>query len=159
MAFPTARTNKVLNGVAWVMQVLVAGVLVWTGALPKLLGEDVSVALFEVVAGEAMAAPARIGAGVTELLAAVLLLGPGVRVYGAVLAGLTMVGAIGAHLFTPLGISGRIPAGEMNEEMNLAFLFPLALTLLVVSAVVVVLRRDELPAVASRASEGGRPAV
>lgn len=44
------------------------------------------------------------GVGVVELIAAILLLIPSVRLYGASLASGVMMGAVFFHLFTPLGI-------------------------------------------------------
>jgi uncharacterized membrane protein YphA (DoxX/SURF4 family) len=43
------------------------------------------------------------GVGVVELIAAILLIVPATRLYGAVMATGVMVGAVFFHLFTPLG--------------------------------------------------------
>jgi hypothetical protein len=82
----------------------------------------------------------RIGTGVAELVAVVLLLYPKTSVLGAVLAIGLMGGAIMSHL-TRLGI-------EVQGDHGL--LFKLALTVLVAATIVVVLRRRELPVVGAR---------
>jgi hypothetical protein len=82
----------------------------------------------------------RIGTGVAELVAVALLLYPKTSVLGAVLAVGLMGGAIMGHL-TRLGI-------EVQGDHGL--LFKLALTVMVTSVIVVVLRRRELPIVGDR---------
>jgi putative oxidoreductase len=82
----------------------------------------------------------RIGTGVAELIAVVLLLYPRTSVLGAVLAVGLMGGAIMGHL-TKLGI-------EVQGDHGL--LFKLAITVLVTSLIVVVIRRRDLPIVGDR---------
>jgi hypothetical protein len=82
----------------------------------------------------------RIGTGAFELVAVALLLYPRTPVLGAVLAVGLMGGAIMGHL-TKLGI-------EVQGDHGL--LFKLALTVLLTSIIVVVLRRRELPIVGDR---------
>ena len=82
----------------------------------------------------------RIGTGAVELVAVALLLYPRTPVLGAVLAVGLMGGAIMGHL-TKLGI-------EVQGDHGL--LFKLALTVLLTSIIVVVLRRRELPIVGDR---------
>ena len=82
----------------------------------------------------------RIGTGVAELIAVALLLYPRTSVLGAVLAVGLMGGAIMSHL-TKLGI-------EVQGDHGL--LFKLAITVLVTSLVVVVIRRRDLPIVGDR---------
>ncbi|KEQ18182.1 MauE/DoxX family redox-associated membrane protein [Endozoicomonas numazuensis] len=45
------------------------------------------------------------GVGITELIAAILLMIPACRLYGAILSAGVMAGAVFFHLFTPLGIN------------------------------------------------------
>ncbi|MGI9279666.1 MAG: DoxX family protein [Endozoicomonas sp.] len=45
------------------------------------------------------------GVGITELIAAILLMIPASRLYGAILSTGVMAGAVFFHLFTPLGIN------------------------------------------------------
>lgn len=82
----------------------------------------------------------RIGTGVAELIAVVLLLYPKTSVLGAVLALGLMGGAIMSHL-TRLGI-------EVQGDHGL--LFKLAVTVLVMSLIIVVIRRRDLPIVGER---------
>ena len=79
----------------------------------------------------------RILSGIVELVAAILLLVPATTTVGAVLALAVMAGAIGSHL-TVLGI-------EIMGDGGL--LFELALAVFVASAVILVLRRSEIPLV------------
>ncbi len=78
----------------------------------------------------------RIGSGVAELAAALLLLFPGTAALGALLALGIMAGAIVSHL-TVLGIEVRGDGG---------LLFGLALVVAAASAVTLWQHRDELPA-------------
>lgn len=82
----------------------------------------------------------RIGTGIAELVAVALLIYPRTSVLGAVLAMGLMGGAIMSHL-TRLGI-------EVQGDHGL--LFKLAITVMVASVVVVVLRRRQLPIVGDR---------
>jgi hypothetical protein len=77
----------------------------------------------------------RIGSGVAELIAAVLLLVPSTVPAGAALAMGLMAGAIGSHL-TVLGIEVKGDGG---------LLFGLALAVFTSAAVVLFLRRTEIP--------------
>lgn len=81
----------------------------------------------------------RIGSGVVELLASILLLLPRTVLFGALLSLGTISVAILSHL-TKLGIA--IPAVEDNGE-----LFTLALIVFVCSAAVLFLHRHEVPIV------------
>lgn len=82
----------------------------------------------------------RIGTGVLELIAVVLLLYPRTSVLGAVLAMGLMGGALMSHL-TRLGI-------EVQGDHGL--LFKLALVVMLTSVIVLVLRRRELPVIGPR---------
>lgn len=88
----------------------------------------------------------RIGSGVAELLAAILLLGPSTAVYGALLAAGILSGAILSHL-TVLGI-------EILGDRGL--LFGLAWTVLVSALGLIFLRRRELPLVGALLDRAGR---
>ena len=82
----------------------------------------------------------RIGTGVLELVAVGLLLAPRGAIYGAGLAAGLMAGAVGSHL-TRLGIVVQNDGG---------LLFGLALTVLLSSALVLWLRRGEIPLIGPR---------
>jgi uncharacterized membrane protein YphA (DoxX/SURF4 family) len=76
----------------------------------------------------------RIGSGIAELIAGILLVIPSTSVYGAVLALGIMGGAIMSHL-TKLGISVMDDGG---------YLFGLAIVVALCSAVIVWLEKDKL---------------
>ena len=121
------------RAVSWTLQLLAAAILVQT-LFFKFTGAEESVYIFSRLGVE----PAgRIGSGVVELIAAVLLLIPATVTAGAALSLGVMSGAIVSHL-TVLGI-------EVMGDGGL--LFGLALTVLVSAAVVLFLRRAEIPVV------------
>ena len=116
---------------SWMLQVLAAAILLQT-LFFKFTGADESVYIFSTLGVE----PAgRIGSGVVELIAAVLLLVPSTVAGGALLALGVMAGAIVSHL-TLLGI-------EVKDDRGL--LFGLAVAVFVSSAIVLFLRRAEIP--------------
>ncbi|MFN0179229.1 MAG: DoxX family protein [Gemmatimonadales bacterium] len=118
---------------SWVCQI-VAAVILGQTLFFKFTGAPESVFIFSTLGAEPWG---RIGSGVLELIAALLLLYPKTPVIGAALAIGLMVGAIGAHL-TRLGIEVQGDRGT---------LFGLAIAVLVAATVVVGLRRRELPVV------------
>ena len=120
--------------ISWVLQLLVAGILVQT-LFFKFTGAEESVYIFTTVGAEPWG---RIGSGVLELVAAVLLLVPALAPYGAILTIGLMGGAIMSHL-TLLGIEVKGDGG---------LLFGLALTALAGSLVVLALRRLQVPVLA-----------
>jgi hypothetical protein len=73
--------------------------------------------------------------GGVEAVAALLLFIPGLQVAGAAIAFATMAGAIGFHLFTPLGIDPYNDGGTLFKE---------ACTNVVFSAAILVIRRHEV---------------
>jgi putative oxidoreductase len=119
--------------VSWGLQLLVAGILLQT-LFFKFTGAAESVYIFSTLGVEPWG---RILSGIVELVAAILLLVPATTTVGAVLALAVMAGAIGSHL-TVLGI-------EIMGDGGL--LFELALAVFVASAVILVLRRSEIPLV------------
>lgn len=123
--------SKSKKSVSWLLQLLAAGILLQT-LFFKFTGAEESVYIFTQVGAEPWG---RIGSGVAELIAAVLLLVPATVTVGAILALGLMVGALGSHL-TVLGI-------EVMGDGGL--LFALAVIVFVASALVLVLRRGEIP--------------
>jgi len=119
--------------VSWALQIVIAVILLQT-LFFKFTGAAESVYIFSTLGAEPWG---RIGSGVVELIAAILLLVPTTVTIGAVLALGVMVGAIMSHL-TVLGI-------EVQNDGGL--LFALALTVFVGSVVVLVLRRRDIPLV------------
>lgn len=121
------------NLVAWGLQLVVAGILLQT-LFFKFTGAAESVYIFSRLGAEPWG---RIGSGVVELAAAILLLAPGTASIGALVTIGVLSGAILSHL-TVLGI-------EIMDDGGL--LFGLAVGASAASAVIVILRRSEIPLV------------
>lgn len=122
--------------VSWILQ-LVAAVILGQTLFFKFTGAEESKFIFEALGAEPWG---RFGTGAAELVAVLLLLTGRTAVYGALLAAGLMAGAIGSHL-TKLGI-------EVQGDGGL--LFGLAVTVLVASGAILVLRRVQLPVVGAR---------
>jgi uncharacterized membrane protein YphA (DoxX/SURF4 family) len=118
---------------SWALRLAAAGILLQT-LFFKFTGAPESVYIFSTLGAEPWG---RIGSGVVELLAAILLLVPATTTVGAVLAMGVMAGAIVSHL-TVLGIGVRGDGG---------LLFGLALTVFAASALILLIRRGEIPIV------------
>ena len=123
-----------LQILSWVLQLTVAGVLLQT-LFFKFTGAEESVYIFNTLGVEPWG---RIGSGAVELVAAVLLLIPATAPFGALLTMGLMVGAIGSHL-TVLGIEVRGDGG---------LLFGLAVSAFIGSAIVLLIRRAQVPLLA-----------
>lgn len=117
----------------WILRLTTAGILFQT-LFFKFSAAKESVYIFSTLGVEPWG---RIGSGVAELIACILLLIPGTTIYGAVLSAGVISGAILAHL-TKLGIA--LPAVEDHGE-----LFGLAVAVFVCSCILIVLRRNEIP--------------
>jgi hypothetical protein len=125
---------KALNAsviASWVLQLLVAGILLQT-LFFKFTGAAESVYIFSTLGAEPWG---RIGSGVMELIAALLLLVPATATIGAALALAVITGAILSHLAI-LGI-------EVQGDGGL--LFGLALVVFMASGVILLLRRGDIP--------------
>jgi hypothetical protein len=124
--------------VSWSLQAAAALILLQT-LFFKFTGAAESVYIFSRLGAEPWG---RIGSGFAELAAALLLLHPRTAAAGAAFALAIISGAIVSHL-ARLGIA--LPeVGDRGE------LFALAIAVFVASAVVVYLRRRELPLVGAR---------
>ena len=119
--------------VSWALQLIVAGILLQT-LFFKFTGAAESVYIFSTLGAEPWG---RVGSGVVELIAALLLLYPATITLGALLALGVITGAIVSHL-TVLGIDVQGDGG---------LLFLLALAIFMSSAAILVLRRGEIPLV------------
>jgi hypothetical protein len=126
--------SRVQTAVSWVLQVTAAVILLQT-LFFKFTGAEESVYIFTAVGAEPWG---RIGSGVLELVAAVLLLFPSLAPYGAILSMGLMAGAIMSHL-TLLGIEVKGDGG---------LLFFLALVTFSASTLVVLIRRAQVPLIA-----------
>jgi hypothetical protein len=122
--------SRTLNVVSWGLQLLVAGILLQT-LFFKFTGAPESVYIFTKVGAEPWG---RIGSGIVELIAAVLLLTPALVPLGAILTLGVMGGAILSHL-TILGIDVQGDGG---------LLFALALIAFTGSLAVLAIRRTQL---------------
>jgi putative oxidoreductase len=118
---------------AWGLQLAVALILIQT-LFFKFTGAEESVYIFKTLGAEPWG---RLGSGVVELIAAVLLLIPATAPYGALLTMGVMAGAIGSHL-TVLGIEVRGDGG---------LLFGLAMASFASAAAVLFIRRGQLPVI------------
>ena len=132
--------SKAQTTVSWLIQLAVAGILLQT-LFFKFTGAEESVYIFSTIGrfvGLAGVEPwGRIGSGVVELVASLLLLVPGTVSLGAILAMGVMAGAIVSHVVI-LGVEVKGDGG---------LLFGLALAVFLGSAVVLVLRRAQIPVV------------
>lgn len=122
--------------VDWIVRLTAAAILAQT-LFFKFSGAAESRYIFTRVGAEPWG---RIGSGVVELIAAILLLTPRFNWLGAGLALGVMAGAIASHL-TILGI-------EVQGDKGL--LFALAITVFVTCAVTLFLHRRELPVIGER---------
>lgn len=131
-----ARKRAVLRAVLWSMRLVVAGILLQT-LFFKFTGAAESVYIFEALGVEPYG---RIGSGVVELIASVLIVLPSTVAIGALLSLGVMTGAIFSHLAV-LGI-------EIMGDGGL--LFALASVVFVCSIVVLLAFGGELPIVGAR---------
>lgn len=123
--------SKPLRILDWILRLTAAVILAQTLWF-KFTAAPESVYIFDKVG---LGAPGRIGSGVAELIAAILLVIPRTAWLGAGLAIAVMGGAIMSHL-TVLGIDVMGDHGE---------LFGLAVTVALCSAIVLFLHRRDVP--------------
>lgn len=139
-----SRRTKVLS---WVLQAVVAVILLQT-LFFKFTGAPESVYIFSKLGAEPWG---RIASGVFELIAAALLLFPRTAVFGALMSLGVISGAIFSHL-TKLGVA-LTEVGDRGE------LFALALVVFAGSAVVLFIRRRELPFLGAVLSKEARERI
>ena len=128
--------TKTQNVASWIFQIVV-GLILFQTLFFKFTGAEESKYIFSTLGAEPWG---RIGLGVLELIAVILLLIPSTVTIGAVLALGAGTGAIFSHL-TKLGIVVKDDGG---------LLFTLAITVFVLSAAILLIRRSEIPIVGSR---------
>ncbi len=119
---------------SWAARIVIAIILLQT-LFFKFTGAEESKYIFSTLMGPEYEAVGRIGSGLIELIAAVLLLIPSRAWLGALISLGTISGALLSHL-TMLGIEVKGDGG---------LLFGLAVTVFVLSAVVLLIHRRELP--------------
>ena len=132
----TAPMSAPLQILSWSCRIVAAIILLQT-LFFKFTAAPESVYIFTRVGAEPWG---RIGSGVVELIAAVLLLTPRFVWLGAILALGVMAGAIESHL-TLLGI-------EVQGDKGL--LFGLAVSVFVTCAVTLFLHRSQIPLIGGR---------
>jgi hypothetical protein len=129
--------SRALVILSWTLRGIAAAILLQT-LFFKFSGAKESVYIFSTLGLEPWG---RIGSGIIELIASILLLMPKTVVYGAILSLGVISGAIVSHL-TRLGIT--LPAVDDHGE-----LFTLAVIVFLCSAAVLILHRSELPLIGS----------
>lgn len=130
--------SKLLTFVSWGLRLVVAGILLQT-LFFKFTGARESVYIFTKLGLEPWG---RIGSGVVELLAAILLLVPRTAPLGALLSMGVISGALMSHL-TKLGIMVENSDGSTDGGL----LFALALIVFVGGAMILLIHRYEIPVV------------
>ena len=132
----TAVAGAGLTVFSWILRLVAAGILLQT-LLFKFSGAPESVYIFTRVGAEPWG---RIGSGVVELIAAILILVPRTTWLGALIALGVMAGAIVSHL-TVLGI---------DVQGDHGLLFGLAITVAVCSASLLAIFRKMIPVIGGR---------
>ena len=130
--------SSAVTVISWICRIIVAIILLQT-LFFKFTGAEESKYIFSTLMGAEFEAYGRIGSGVVELIAAILLLIPGTAWLGALLALGTISGAIFSHL-TKLGIIVKDDGG---------LLFGLAILVFILSAVTLFIHRSDLPILGS----------
>ena len=121
---------KTRSIVSWLLRILAALIMLQTLYF-KFSASEESVYIFSTLGMEPWG---RIGTGIAELIASILLLWPRTISIGALMAAGIMAGALVSHL-TVLGISVKGDGG---------YLFALCLTVLVCSIVLIIMYRQQL---------------
>lgn len=129
--------SKPVSIVSWILQLAVAVILLQT-LFFKFSAHPDSVHIFETVGMEPFG---RIGSGIAELIAGILILVPATIWLGALLSAGVISGAIYFHTLGGLGI-------EVNGDGGT--LFTLAVVVFVASLVVLAIRRKSLPIVGAK---------
>ena len=130
------RTPLGLNMLSWVLRAIAAVILLQTLYF-KFTAAPESVYIFTKVGAEPWG---RLGSGIVELIAAILILTPRFTWLGSILTAGAMAGAILSHL-TILGI-------EVQGDQGL--LFALAVIVFLASAINLVLHRNAIPLIGRR---------
>ena len=135
------RLSKSMNVLSWILRLTVAAILFQT-LFFKFTGAAESVYIFSKLGVEPCG---RIGSGVIEVIAVILLLIPSTVTIGAILSFGTASGAIASHV-TKLGIAVINSDGSSDGGL----LFTLALIVFAGSVIILFLHRAEIPLVGAR---------
>ena len=115
---------KPIRLLSWALALGFAGALVFLVGLPKFVGPDPN-PIFALLAGRtgvALFEPyIRYATGAAELTAALLLIIPRTRFFGALIAGGVTLGAIGFHLSPWLGVSTPMAPGGAHSPAGTSF--------------------------------------
>lgn len=122
--------------VSWALRLIVAVILLQT-LFFKFTGAEESKFIFSTLMGPELEVVGRIGSGVVELVAVILLFIPRAVWLGAIIVLATISGAIFSHL-TKLGIIVQDDGG---------LLFGLAVLVFVISSTILFIHRGEFPIV------------
>ena len=128
--------SKGLLILSWICRIVVAIILLQT-LFFKFTGAEESKYIFSTLMGAENEWIGRIGSGVVELIATILIINPPTAWLGALLALGTISGAIFSHL-TKLGIVVKDDGG---------LLFILAVVVFICSAIVLIIHRKAIPLV------------
>lgn len=128
----TKITTMKKSAFIWIVKLIAVIILVQT-LFFKFSGAEESVYIFTKLGIEPVG---RIGSGVVELIASILILIPRTTLLGALLGAGTMLGAIFSHLFL-LGISVKNDGGE---------LFALAIITLLCCIILILDNKSKIPA-------------
>lgn len=119
--------------ISFILRLIVAIILIQSLYF-KFTGHSEAVHVFSTLGVEPWG---RIGLGCVELIVGLLLLFPKTHIKGSFLAVGILLGALGAHLFTPLGIvvrwEGQSDGGQLFTMAAIGFLFALINILIVAS--------------------------
>jgi len=132
----TMKLSKGMNILSWILRLVAAGILFQT-LFFKFTGAEESVYIFTKLGIEPWG---RIGSGVGELAAVILLLIPSTVTLGAILSFGAISVAILSHL-TRLGIVVINSDGSSDGGL----LFALALIVFICSAIILIIHRREIP--------------
>ena len=135
-----AATDRLLKWLAWLPALYAAQIMLWYEQF-KLTGAEGSVMLFNTLADwlwiSGYEQTFRLTVAIAELIASVLLINTGSRMYGALLTLGIMSGAIFFHVVSPLGIDPYNDGGQLFMEACLTWLS---------AAVILLIYRRELAA-------------
>ena len=113
------RRGGIAKLLTWPEAVVIAGILLWYEQF-KLLGHPGSVYLFTVLSDWLFIGgyekPFRLGVGIAEIIASILVVIPPTRMIGAAGTLALMSGAIFFHVASPLGIDPYDDGGKLFKE-------------------------------------------
>ena len=113
------RNHCVFKWLTWPAALFIAGTLLWYEQY-KFLGHPGSVHLFTVLSDwlfiSGYEKPFRLGVGIAEIIASVLVVIPATRMIGAAGSLALMSGAIFFHVVSPLGIDPYDDGGKLFKE-------------------------------------------